>query len=33
VDLENFAAATGVINEVVDGQLVYYTYNGRARRG
>jgi len=37
VDLENFATAsrrcTGVINELVDGQLVDYTYDGRARRG
>ena len=35
LDLENFATAsrrcTGVIN--VDGQLVDYTYDGRARRG
>jgi len=37
LDLENFATAsrrcTGVINEVVDGQIVDYTYDGRARRG
>ena len=37
VDLENLATAshqcTGVINELVDGQLVDYTYDGRARRG
>jgi len=37
VDLENFATAshrcTGVINELVDGQLVDYTYDGRARNG
>jgi len=35
LDLENFATTsrmcTGVIN--VDGQLVDYTYDGRARRG
>ena len=24
---------TGVINKLVDGQLVDYTYDGRARRG
>jgi len=34
-DLENFAAAIrrciGVINKLVDGQLVDYTYDGRAR--
>ena len=37
VDLENFATAsrryTGVINKLVNGQLVDYTYDGRARRG
>ena len=37
VDLENFATAsrrcTGVINKLVDGQLVDYTYDDRARRG
>ena len=36
VDLENFATASrcsGVINEVVGGQLADYTYDGRARRG
>jgi len=37
VDLENFATAshrcTGVINKLVDGQLVDYTYDGRARNG
>jgi len=36
-DLENFATAshrcTGVINELVDGQLVDYTYDGRAHHG
>ena len=36
VDLENSATesrrSTGVINELVDGQLVDYTYDGRARR-
>ena len=35
LDLENFARAshrcTGIIN--VDGQLVDYTYDGKARRG
>ena len=37
VDLENFATAshrcTGVTNELVDGQLVDYTYDDRARNG
>jgi len=37
VDFENFATAsrrsTGVMNELLDGRLVDYTYNGRARRG
>ena len=37
VDLQNFATAsrrcTCVINKLVDGQLVAYTYDGRARRG
>jgi len=37
VDLENFVTArhrcTGVINKLVDSQLVDYTYDGRARRG
>jgi len=36
VDLENFATASryiGVINELVDGQLVDYTYDGRAHLG
>ena len=37
LDLENFAVASrrciGAINELVDGQLVDYTYDGRARRG
>jgi len=36
-DLNNFATAScrciGVINKLVDGQLVDYTYDGRARRG
>jgi len=36
-DLENFATASrrfiGVINKLVDGQLVDYTYDGRERRG
>ena len=35
--LENFATASrrriGVINKLVDGQLVDYTFDGRARRG
>ena len=35
-DLENFATASrrciGVINKLVDGQLVDYTYDGRARQ-
>jgi len=37
VDLENFATAshrcTGVMNELVNGQIVDYTYNGRAHHG
>ena len=37
VDFENFARAsrwcTGVISELVDGQLMDYTYDGRARCG
>jgi len=37
LDLENFAVASrrciGAINELVDGQLVDNTYDGRARRG
>jgi len=37
LDLENFATGsrrcTGVINKLVDGQLVDYTYGGRAHRG
>jgi len=37
LDLENFAIASrrciGAINELVDGQLMDYTYDGRARRG
>ena len=37
LDLENFAIASrrciGAINELVDGQLVDYTYDGRARHG
>ena len=36
MDLENFATesrrSTGVFNELVDGQHVDYTYDGRARR-
>ena len=37
VDLENFTKTSryciGVINKLVDGQLVDYTYDGQARRG
>jgi len=37
LDLEIFARASRrcvrVINKLVDGQLVNYTYDGRARRG
>jgi len=37
LDLENFAIASrrciGAINELVDGQLVDYIYDGRARHG
>jgi len=37
VDLENFATVSiqciGAINELIDGQLVDYTYYGRARHG
>jgi len=37
VDFENFARAsrwcTGVISELVDGQLMDYTYDSRARCG
>jgi len=37
LDLENFATASlhciDVVNKLVDGQLVDYTYDGRARRG
>jgi len=37
LDLENFATESrrciGVINKLVDGQLVDYTYDGRARHG
>jgi len=37
LDLENFATASrrcnGVINKLVDGHFVDYTYDGRARHG
>ena len=37
VDFKNFATAsrrcTGVINKLIDGELVDYTYDGRARHG
>jgi len=37
LDLENFTAAsrqcTGVIDKVIDGQLVDYTYDGRTYHG
>jgi len=37
LDLENFATASyqciGAINKLVEGQLVDYTYYGRARHG
>jgi len=37
LDLENFATASlhciDVVNKLADGQLVDYTYDGRARRG
>jgi len=38
LDLENFATAShrciaGTVNELVDGQLVDYICDGRARRG
>ena len=32
LDLESFAKESA-INKLVDGQLVDYTYDGRARRG
>jgi len=37
MDLENFATTSGrcigAVNKLADGQLVDYTYDGRARRG